>query len=56
MYVAEVWSVSQSGSRMVRRVEDARQDLFYAKVAGTVEGLTRAEYVVTSLHMVKEGE
>lgn len=56
MYVAEVQSMDTYGNRYVTRVEDARHDTFYAKVTGTVAGITRGGHAVVALETSKEGE
>lgn len=55
-YVAEIWSMDSWGERRVTRVSDADQAMFYAKVTGSVKGITRAGSVITSLDTIREGE
>lgn len=56
MYVAEITIATFGGERKVVRVEEPDNRLFYAKVTGTVGGLTMGGYAVVGLETREEGE
>lgn len=56
MYVAEMTVKPSWGEAYTTRIEDTRGDIFYAKVAGAVAGVTMSNCAVVSLTMTNEGE